>query len=224
MKKLLFAACAALVMAGMLFVSCKKKIVNNNYNESVCPTIGISFTVDSNSNIMVDSCSYDATIFILSDENIKKINEDGIYKLKALRPSIFDKNHIAYFISFIVLMAISFIYIYFSTRAQMLKDIYNIGVLRSIGYSKNKVRLSYIRRAFVQTTFTQILAYLLTMIIYYAIYLKISSFDKDYMVFSYPIFFIGIILIYIISIFISLIPINNLLRHTPAEINSRYDI
>ena len=85
MKKLLFAACAALVMAGMLFVSCKKKIVNNNYNESVCPTIGISFTVDSNSNIiMLDTNLFDGLddSFIQDLETSLKKRENGkVYEI-----------------------------------------------------------------------------------------------------------------------------------------------
>jgi ABC-type antimicrobial peptide transport system permease subunit len=96
-----------------------------------------------------------------------------------------------------IYLIVGIILVYFLMRSKMVMDIYNIGVYRSIGSSKNRIYLRYFAEIVVLVTFTATIAYLLCLFVYYTGVNAINdSIDKE--IFSNnPLFAIlGLIVLY----------------------------
>lgn len=130
-----------------------------------------------------------------------------------------------YLIVMIVFLSISIIYIYFSTRSKLISQIKDVGIYRSIGASKTQIYRKYISNILVETTFTSIIGYLASIIVYTYITSMINKLSNEP---KTPIYFgfyiIGAIIVYLLHLVFGLIPVYMLMRKTPAEINSKYDI
>ena len=127
----------------------------------------------------------------------------------------------------IVCLAISLVYIYFTMRSKMISDIYEIGVLRNLGASRLSIINKYIIEIFITTTFTTVVGYIFTTLIYGFIWDRLrnlSNLFPGYSILKSPYIYLGIIVIYLINLVIGLLPIILLLRKTPSEIASKYDI
>ncbi len=133
-----------------------------------------------------------------------------------------DQSFIPIFIGFLLLFVI--FYTYFSNRSKMINEIYKIGVYRSLGASKKSIIDKYLAFNFAQTTLSSIIGYVITFIIYISFTLYIGDIIPSNFSFQPLVMIIGIIIIYLINIFVGILPICLLLRKTPAEINSKYDI
>lgn len=129
------------------------------------------------------------------------------------------------FIVEVVLLCICVIYTYFSTRSKMIFDIYEIGVYRSLGASKQRIYNKYIKENFIKITFTSAIGYLLVIIIYSIFARKFNNIITGYVgEVGFLRAFLSLLIMYLSQIIIGLIPVFILLRKTPAEINSKYDI
>lgn len=134
-------------------------------------------------------------------------------------------SQIIYAVITIVLLLIYIVFIYFTMRSRMIGDIYNIGVYRCLGEKKHNIIGRNLSDVFVITTFTGILGYLFVTIIGNYILSFISSLGA-----STPKLFTlwhtygFMLLIYGLNILFGLLPIGKLLRLTPSEIISKYDI
>ena len=107
----------------------------------------------------------------------------------------------------------------------MIKDIYEIGVRRALGFSRFSILLKYIVDIAIITLFTTLFGYLLTSILYGAIIAKLSTFISSLVhIFNYWTTYAFMFIILIINILIGLLPIYLLLRKTPSEIIAKYDI
>lgn len=127
-------------------------------------------------------------------------------------------------LSLVLVITIS-IFIYFIMRSRMISDIYPIGVYRSIGASRFKLILRFVSDILVIVTLTSLLGYLLTTIIFETIAANVnSSLSVNALKSSFLFNFLGGLFLYILNLIFGLIPILMLMRKTPAEIISKYDI
>ncbi len=124
-----------------------------------------------------------------------------------------------------VLFALSMVYIYFTMRSKMIADIYDIGVMRDLGCQRGSIVGKYIIDIFIITSLTTALGYLVTSIIAGYIITKMRMLGSSTInIIDNPITYLMIPVIFIINIVFGIIPICTLLRKTPSEINSKYDI
>lgn len=125
----------------------------------------------------------------------------------------------------IALFSASCIYIYFSMRAMMISDIYDIGVYRCLGYKRTHICLKYIMDIIIRVTFTCLLGYLLFSFIYGFISYKLVSLGATApLLHKNASTYLCMLLIYVLNILFGCLPIMLLLKKTPAEIISKYDI
>lgn len=123
------------------------------------------------------------------------------------------------------LVVISMIYIYFTMRSKMIQDIYDIGVYRCLGLSRGRLISKYLIDIIVTSTLTTLLGFILFSLIYGYIAGKITSLGGSLpTVLDNYITYLSVLFLYALNIFFGLLPIVSLLRKTPAEIISKYDI
>lgn len=125
----------------------------------------------------------------------------------------------------VICFAIIIIYIFFIMRTQIIKDIYEIGVKRSLGMRKSRIYLKYLLEIIVTMFETVLISFIILTIIIGLVNLKIgeisnSTFNIFKCASTYYMFFI----ILLISIIVGLIPVHNLVKKTPSEILAKYDI
>ena len=116
----------------------------------------------------------------------------------------------------------------FVMKAMMINDIYDIGIKRVIGSNNKRIILHYTYEAIILALKYSIPQYLFVSFLVFIVNIKL---DKTLKViiglsinFTFGYFIMGIILLFICYILFSLIPILNLLRKTPTEIITKYDI
>ena len=163
----------------------------------------------------INSLNLDKNVVLLTNyekaiEQAKVVNEEVIIMFEIL---------------FVVVALISIIFIYFVMRSKMINDIYPIGVYRCLGGSKLKVSAKFLIDAIVITTFTVVIGYLIGLIGYNILANFFNSFIGINVLKNNNLYqILGLICIYIVMIFFGMLPIVILLRKTPAEICSKYDI
>ena len=115
------------------------------------------------------------------------------------------------------------VYIFFMMRSSMLSRIKEIGIYRAIGATKRDIYKIFIGEIFWFTTLGSLTGYLLMSFLINRVQNMLGNLIS---VFYFPIhYFIGgIIGIYLINLIFGLLPIFSLLRKTPSEINSKFDI
>ena len=176
-----------------------------------------------NSNTYFTTPNYDGLTSYLSTNDMKM---DTIYNVKYdILKADYKESKFILVPVIIVLVSITLIYIYFSMRSKMINDIYTIGVFRAIGIKRSKITLRYGIEIFVITLFTTLLGYLSVCIIYGSIierFKRIGGSGVD--IFNSPSTYIIGLLLFIVSIVIGLLPITTLMRKTPSQILSKYDI
>jgi len=134
----------------------------------------------------------------------------------------FEQNA-AFYIFAIVGVVTSAISIYFIMRSSLISRIYEVSVYRSLGATKNNIRKMFIVEVVLTTTISSVIGYFAMIILL----LRAQSQVVEYIeLVRYPILLTlgGVLGIYIINTFFGLLPINLLLRKTPAAILSKYDL
>ena len=107
----------------------------------------------------------------------------------------------------------------------MLQDIYEIGVRRELGQKRKSIIGKYALRSFMTITLTMMLGYIISNLIYGYIAVKVNSLGgylPSVLVSSSTYYLI--LIIYGVGILFGIIPVLGLLRKTPAQIVSKYDI
>lgn len=124
-----------------------------------------------------------------------------------------------FFVTIGIILALSGLFIYLMNRSKMIKNIYTIGVFRSIGVKKSVIYRVFILDSILITTLT--MAFGFTFVSLIILYLS-----KIFLIecLSWWLFLLGIIGIYGVNLFSSLLPLILLLRKTPREITIKYDI
>lgn len=162
------------------------------------------------------------TLNLVSDEN-----DNSAYitpydmKNELLENVLFDI--IQDLISLVVILVIMCICMVFIMKSSVMNRIKEIGIYRAIGVSKKNLMFKYFIEITILTTFTVFIGYILgSIFIGFAATLS----NQIISVFYYPWYlalFVAVLL-YFISIISGLIPIKLLLKKTPSEILSKYDI
>lgn len=128
-------------------------------------------------------------------------------------------------IASIVLIVISIIFAYLINKNKISESAYNIGVYRCLGMSTFKLKLEFLLNVILLTICTSLISYIITTIFYHEIGLILHNsfgFGNVTMDFSYA--FVGGIILFVAMIICGMIPINNLLRKTPSEILTKFDL
>jgi len=115
------------------------------------------------------------------------------------------------------------VYIFFIMRSSMLSRIKEIGIYRSIGATKKDIYKIFFSEILAFTTVGSLTGYLFMAYVVNRVQNMIQDFVS---VFYFPIqlFVGGIVLIYAVNILFGMLPVMNLLRKTPSEINAKFDI
>jgi len=143
--------------------------------------------------------------------------ESKEYRLERLADSV---GTIVFTIVVLTAMSVSY---YFIIRSSLISRIYEVSVYRALGVTKGDIRKIFVTEIVLITSLTSLLGYLVTTYILY----RIQSVTEDYFEFIHISFLslvAGIVLIYAINIISGILPVSNLLRKTPAEILSKYDL
>lgn len=127
------------------------------------------------------------------------------------------------FTSLVILLVILSVCMYIIMRSALMSRIKEIGIYRAIGVKKGNIVFRFFIEALVLTTFTVAIGYLLSLIT--LIFLGASSPILATIVY-YPFWLAVLVLIglYGICSLCGIIPVSLLLRKTPSEILSKYDI
>ena len=122
-----------------------------------------------------------------------------------------------------VMLFIMSICMYFIMRSSLMNRIKEVGIYRAIGVSKKNLVFRFLVEATVLTTLTVLIGYLFSSV-FLTLCMGMSTLMKT--VFFYPFWFALVILaiLYAMCLFFGIVPIISLLRKTPSEILSKYDI
>ena len=123
----------------------------------------------------------------------------------------------------IVFLAVMSLCMYFIMRSSLMTRIKEVGIYRAIGVSKGNLTFRFLIESLLLTTLTVFIGYAISSGIIFALALNVSLLDS---VLYYPVWLAGAILIvlYAVCTVCGLIPIFSLLRRSPSEILSKYDI
>ena len=123
------------------------------------------------------------------------------------------------FISSLVILVASLVFLFFLMRSSMISRIYQIGVYRALGVKKSNVYKIFFVEILIITLITAVLAILIVSVF-------INQANNFIELIYYPWFIAPLSLgfMLVVNLFVGLIPINNLLRLTPSQILSKYDI
>lgn len=181
----------------------------------------------------IHSSDPDATAAFLqqiADEDLATVGL-GEYQKKLYSPDIlfdelmndFRTEVITKFVVLIVFLVIMSLCMYFIMRSSLMARIKEVGIYRAIGVSRKNLTLRFLVEAFVLTTFTVFIGYLISSGALFALSASVSLLES---ILYYPVWLAGVLLaiIYAVCIACGLIPIMSLLRKTPSEILSKYDI
>ncbi len=122
-----------------------------------------------------------------------------------------------------ILIAFSLIGFYFVVRSSMIGRIYEVSVYRALGVKRKDIFRSFLVEIFVLTTISTLIGYFFMTLIFAR--LQRGLFGELNFFYVHPIStFIGALIVYLLNFAAGMIPIYFLLRKTPAQILSQYDI
>ncbi|MFW5892682.1 MAG: ATP-binding cassette domain-containing protein [Bacillota bacterium] len=112
---------------------------------------------------------------------------------------------------------------YFIIRSSMMRRIYEIGVYRSLGVKRLDIIKIFLLEIVLMTTVSSVLGYLGMS---YVLNQLIEASDRMIDIFNVSFFTVagGLLIIYLINSLFGLLPLFGLLRKTPAQIQSVYDL
>lgn len=156
-----------------------------------------------------------------------KNNKCKIYDLDQYQRFALKKQHRANNTTVIIfslfLLGASVTLTYLTNRTRLIREIHSIGVYRSIGKSRKCLVYQKFGYNFLMTSVSTIIGYSIAWIIQAIV----NNITKDFQAIT-PInpliVILGIVVLYAIGIFIGMLPTKLLIKKTPAEINSKYDI
>ena len=189
-----------------------------------------SYFVNTNTN-KYELITNSQNIIIYASDKTKTINDFKAQDKRVLdvyevdKKEYLDENkdsmHSALVVAAIML-GISLIEIILMTRSSFLSRIKEVGIYRAIGVKKSDIYKMFMGEAFAITTLTQIPG-ILFMGYCINVLSDIRYVGRNYMM-NLGVIALCIILLYVFNIIISLIPVFNTMRKTPAQILSRHDL
>lgn len=121
-----------------------------------------------------------------------------------------------------IIISISLIEVFLISRSSFLSKIKEVGTYRAIGVKKMDICKMFMGEAFAITTLASVPGIIFTSMLLKKI-IGIKYFKYMFII-DFKVVFISIIIVYIFNIFVSLLPVINLMRKTPANILSRNDV
>jgi ABC-type lipoprotein export system ATPase subunit/ABC-type antimicrobial peptide transport system permease subunit len=172
-------------------------------------------------NYYVYTSDPDAFVLAMDDDNTTAYNEMDQIALNFRQAMV----EVRVTMSIVALVVIGFALIgfYFIMHSSMVSRIYEIAVYRALGMKKSELRISFLVEVLILSTVTSLVGYLV------AAYGLIQA--NDTLIGMFRLFLVnpisvivGIIIVYLVNLIGGMIPIMLLLRKTPAQILSQYDI
>ncbi|MBR7161557.1 MAG: ATP-binding cassette domain-containing protein, partial [Clostridia bacterium] len=127
------------------------------------------------------------------------------------------------FVALGVILAVMCVCMYFIMRASLMSRIKEIGIYRAIGVSKKNLVFKFFTEALVLTTLTVFLGYL-AMSGFILVCKSLSPMVSVVFYYPLPMALAVLLLLYAVSLLCGTLPILSLLRKTPSEILSKYDV
>ena len=126
-------------------------------------------------------------------------------------------------IAMAVILVVMSVCMYFIMRSSLMNRIKEVGIYRAIGVSKKNLVFKFLIETLVLTVLTVLIGYLLTSL-FLGVCLGMSSLMSTML--YYPVWLALSILavLFAVCIFFGTLPITSLLRKTPSQILSKYDI
>ncbi len=126
-------------------------------------------------------------------------------------------------VAFAVLLVLMSACVYFIMRSCIMGRIKEIGIYRAIGVSRKNLLFRYFAEALTVTSLTALVSFLLASAFIW-LCLSISSYVS--LIFFYPVWLalLLLLLIYAVCTFFGVLPVMSLLKKTPSQILSKYDI
>ena len=149
-----------------------------------------------------------------------------IYSPQMMREEVYDSTRIGIqtnIISLCVFVVILSVCMYFIMHSMLMVRIKEIGIYRAIGVTKKNLVFKFWIETLILTTLTVFVGYLFASGMM-AVWFAKASIIKDYL--YYPVWMALAVLVFLygISSIFGLLPVVLLLRRTPSEILSKYDI
>lgn len=178
------------------------------------------YTRPSDEIILIAQDKEEAIAFLLSQE----IDATSIYdtEYEAYRETRLSESVGTITFTIIVLIASSVSY-YFILKSAMISRIYEVSVYRSLGVLKKDIYKIFLVDVLIITTCTSLVGYFLAI----GVLTQIEGVDISFSDLIYVRFesvMVGILLLYIANVISGLLPLVGLLRNTPAQITSKFDL
>ena len=208
--------------------------LNQDFNNDILNTQYIAFIKSENVQNLIkvleqtrdynNYYNYDLSLFNKKD---KEIND--LYAIKAYDRSleIMERDRgiltLSSLMQTIFAIGISLLIFYFLVRSSLTSRRKEISVLRALGLRKREVRKLFAYEYFIMTLFTSfigvVLGIMFTKVVFESVF---SGFINIRVNFIFAL--LTILVTFVLNIFIGLIPVNGVLRKTPAEILTNYDM
>lgn len=208
--------------------------LNQDFNNDILNTPYIAFIKSENVQNLIkvleqtrdynNYYNYDLSLFNKKD---KEIND--LYAIKAYDRSleIMERDRgiltLSSLMQTIFAIGISLLIFYFLVRSSLTSRRKEISVLRALGLRKREVRKLFAYEYFIMTLFTSfigvVLGIMFTKVVFESVF---SGFINIRVNFIFAL--LTILVTFVLNIFIGLIPVNGVLRKTPAEILTNYDM
>ena len=172
---------------------------------------------DNVESVTVYSLNKKATIEILEAEGLRA-KDKYLINYQEHYEQVFD---IFQYIISIIILAGSLIFLFFIMRSSLISRVYEIGVYRALGVKKGNVYRLFISEIVLISLFSSLLG-----VIAASIFIAQVNDIAGLVLIEYP-WFIGVgsvAFLFLCNLIIGLIPVLTLLRLTPSQILSKYDI
>lgn len=122
-----------------------------------------------------------------------------------------------------ILIGFAMVGFYFVIRSSLISRIYEVSVYRALGVKKNDIFVSFIVEIFVLTTISTLIGYIIASVSLSKLSNGLIG-EFNFFLVNPLTFILGLIIAYIINMLAGILPVYLLLRKTPAQILSQYDI
>ncbi|NLN50235.1 MAG: ABC transporter ATP-binding protein/permease [Acholeplasmataceae bacterium] len=163
------------------------------------------------------------TIIELVKTNFNRDATDVYKQAKEQRKAELRVQLIASLTSTLILIGVSLLGFYFVIRSSLIERIYEVSVYRALGVRKKDISRSFLVEIFTITTITSLFGFLF--MTYFLAKLQQGLFGELNLFYVNTFStLIGTLLVYVLNFSAGILPIIFLLRKTPAQILSQYDI
>ncbi len=125
--------------------------------------------------------------------------------------------------TFAILIGASLVGFYFVIRSSLIARIYEVSVFRALGVHKKDIFSSFLIEISILTTFSTLIGYLFATMLLSRLSAGLLG-DLSFIIVTPLTIGAGLILVYGLNILAGIMPVYFLLRKTPAQILSQYDI